>query len=120
MIHTSPNSEVDKATEADIDTELRKVYFSTSQDAGLLPLVEIPDAVVNMILDDGVPPIGKSCFMILSLNYSLITEFHYLSSSIILFCVRRIFPEAEAMYKERLRAKQRDAGKFNYAGRVTE
>jgi hypothetical protein len=57
MIHTIPESELKPLH--DPDTTLDKAYFSRSKDNGLLPLVELPTEVVDMVLNEGIPPLGK-------------------------------------------------------------
>jgi hypothetical protein len=57
MIHTTPASEFKPMY--DPSTTLDKAYFSSSKDNGLLPLVELPLEVINMILKEGISPLGK-------------------------------------------------------------
>jgi len=58
MIHTAPESKFKPLH--DPSSTLDKAYFSSSKDNGLLPLVEVPQAVINMILKEGIPPLGKT------------------------------------------------------------
>jgi hypothetical protein len=57
MIHTIPESKLKPLH--DPNSTLDKAYFSSSKDSGLLPLVEIPSEVMEMVLKEGIPPLGK-------------------------------------------------------------
>lgn len=58
MIHTIPESKLEPLH--DPRSTLDKAYFSSSKGNGLLPLVEVPLEVINMILKEGISPLGKN------------------------------------------------------------
>lgn len=60
MIYTSTKSASEQ--EGDYLHLMDKKFFSRDGD-GLLPLVELPPAVVRMVLEEGMPPLGKINFL---------------------------------------------------------
>ena len=58
MIHTQPGGSAAPVNPpSHLDSE--KPFFSRINDDGMLPLVEIPEEVVQAVLLDGVPPLGE-------------------------------------------------------------
>lgn len=48
-----------KKTDGDVDHGSHQgVYFNTSSDQGILPLVELPPDIVRMVMEESLPPLG--------------------------------------------------------------
>jgi hypothetical protein len=58
MIHTLSPAELEKTYNSTDPVLLEKRFFSRPGDAALLPLVELPPAVVDAVLRDGQDPLG--------------------------------------------------------------